>query len=181
MSQPQRHDAGLASGGGAEPHGAAQDRGGHHGHRGDTHRHFAVSVFVGWQGRLLLHRHAKLRRWLPCGGHIEPNELPDDAAVREVLEEAGVQVRLTGEKTLSVAGDGLPVQLVRPRGVQLEVISPGHEHIDLIYFAVPQEPYDGGLAGSEEGLGWYSPTETGALGLDAEMRAWTELAFAELG
>jgi hypothetical protein len=43
-------------------------------------RDFTVAVFVVHQGRVLLHFHEKLRRWLPPGGHIEPNELPDDAA-----------------------------------------------------------------------------------------------------
>jgi ADP-ribose pyrophosphatase YjhB (NUDIX family) len=33
---------------------------------------------------VLLVYHRKLAMWLPPGGHVEPNELPDDAAVREV-------------------------------------------------------------------------------------------------
>ena len=53
-------------------------------------RHFTVAVFVVWQERVLLHRHAKLGMWLPPGGHIEPDELPDDAAVREVEEEYAI-------------------------------------------------------------------------------------------
>ena len=31
-------------------------------------------------------------------GHIEKDELPDDAAVREVLEETGIEVELLGER-----------------------------------------------------------------------------------
>ena len=86
-------------------------------------RDLAATVFVAWRGRLLLHRHRKLGMWLPCGGHVEPHELPDDAAVREVLEEAGVRVELVGERALELEP---PRQLVRPRGVQLEAIAPGH-------------------------------------------------------
>jgi len=44
-------------------------------------RDFAVAVFVVTGGRVLLHWHATLDRWLPPGGHIEPNELPDEAAL----------------------------------------------------------------------------------------------------
>ena len=110
-------------------------------------------MFVAWRGRLLMHRHRKLGMWLPCGGHVEPHELPDDAAVREVLEESGVRVELVGERALTLTG--APRQLMRPRGVQLETIRAGHEHIDLIYFGRPIEPYDGRLSADEEGLGWY--------------------------
>ena len=141
-------------------------------------RDLAATVFVAWRGKLLMHRHRKLAMWLPCGGHVEPHELPDDAAVREVLEEAGVRVELIGDPPLSPPG---PRQLTRPRGVQLETIRPGHEHIDLIYFGRPLEPYDGALGGEEEGLGWYDRAALERLELTEEVRAWTRLALEELG
>ena len=81
-------------------------------------RDWAVSVFVVWRGRVLLHRHRKLGVWLPPGGHVEPHELPDDAAVREVLEETGYVVELTrllGTNSLHFrAEDRLPSQPRRP-------------------------------------------------------------------
>ncbi len=142
-------------------------------------RDFAATVFVAWRGRLLMHKHRKLGLWLPCGGHVEPHELPDDAAVREVLEESGVRVELVGERALALSG--APRQLMRPRGVQLEAIRPGHEHIDLIYFGRPLEPYHGRLSTGEEGIGWYDAPALETLDLTDEVRAWTHLALAELG
>ena len=47
-------------------------------------RHFTVAVFVVWEGKVLLHLHRKLGMWLPSGGHVERDEIPDNAAVREV-------------------------------------------------------------------------------------------------
>ena len=44
---------------------------------------------------LLVHHNYGLRRWSLPGGVVEPGETPDAAAVREALEEIGVQVRLT--------------------------------------------------------------------------------------
>lgn len=140
-------------------------------------RDFAATTFVVWRGKVLLHRHPKHGSWLPPGGHIEPNELPDEAAVREVLEEAGVLIDLVGERALDIAA---PRQLVRPRGVQVEPIAPGHEHIDLIYFGRPVEGYDGALPATADGVGWYGPNELDRLDLTAEIVRWTELALKEL-
>ena len=140
-------------------------------------RDLAVSVFVVWRGRVLLHRHRRLGLWLPPGGHVEPHELPDDAALREVMEETGVAIELLGPPPFEVPG---PRQLVRPRGVQLESIAPGHEHIDLVYLGRPLAPYYGGLAGDEEGLAWYDAAAAGWLGLTREMTAWVALALREV-
>lgn len=141
-------------------------------------RDFTATAFVIWRGRTLLHQHKKLGLWLPCGGHVELNELPDEAAVREVLEESGVPVELVGERALEVE---VPRQLIRPRGVQLETIYENHEHIDLIYFARPVKEYDGALLEEDSSLGWYSPAALEGLELTDEIRAWTKLLFAELG
>ncbi len=141
-------------------------------------RDLAVSVLVVWRARVLLHRHRKLGIWLPPGGHVEPGELPDDAAIREVLEESGVGVELVGPPPITAAG---PRQLARPRGVQLETIAADHEHIDLVYLARPSAPYDGALAGEEESMGWYDLAGALGLGLTPEMEAWVRLALRELG
>lgn len=143
-----------------------------------TGRHFTVAVFVVHEGKVLLHFHRKLGMWLPPGGHIERDELPDDAAVREVREEAGIEVEIVGEKREDIEE---PRQLHRPAGVQLERIAEGHYHIDLIYFAkakgepVVREENDG------DRTGFYAPEEWDALGVNAEVRGWCERALLEVG
>lgn len=139
-----------------------------------TGRHFTVAVFVTWQGKVLLHRHRKLDMWLPPGGHIEKDELPDDAAVREVLEETGLRVELLGERRGDVTD---PVQLRRPAGVQLEDIGPGHQHIDLIYFARTVGSTAIHEDFSAEKVGWYAPEDWDAMALSAEVRGWSERAL----
>lgn len=133
-------------------------------------RDFTVAVFVVHEGRVLLHFHKKLNRWLPPGGHIEPNELPDEAAVREVLEETGVRCTLTGGTRMQYDDHMLPVQLVTPAGIQLEQIGPDHQHIDLIYFATgtPDEP--------REQVGWFALNELEPLALTDEVLTWCQLA-----
>ena len=146
--------------------------------REQTGRHFTTAVFVVWNGKVLLHHHRKLGMWLPPGGHIEKDELPDEAAVREVLEETGLGVDLVGEKREDVAD---PVQLHRPAGVQLEDIAPGHQHIDLIYFARPSGPTDIRDEFSAEKVGWYGPDDWDFMAVNAEVRGWCERALSALG
>ena len=133
-------------------------------------RDFTVAVFVVHENRVLLHFHKKLDRWLPPGGHIEPNELPDEAAVREVEEETGVHCTLTGGTRMHYADPALPVQLVSPAGIQLEQIGPDHQHIDLIYFAT------GAPAAPREQVGWFALDELEPLALTEEVRTWCQLA-----
>lgn len=141
-------------------------------------RHFTVAVFVVDRDRVLLLRHGKLDKWLPPGGHIEEGELPDEAAVREVREEAGIEVALVGDEALPVDD---PKQLVIPKGVQLETVAPGHEHIDLVYFARPSGTTQ--LQGNSESkaIGWFTQEELARLDLTEEIRLWTERALSELG
>ena len=143
-----------------------------------TGRHFTVAVFVVWEGKVLLHFHRKLGMWLPPGGHIEQDELPDEAAVREALEETGVEVELRGERREDVED---PVQLRRPAGVQLENIGPGHQHIDLIYFATPTGPTEIHPNYNEDRVGWYGPDDWNTMALNAEVRGWCERAISDLG
>ena len=137
-------------------------------------RDFTVAVIVVHEDKVLLHFHNKLGRWLPPGGHIERNELPDEAAVREVREETSVIARLVCENLVDIELPGQPKQLCRPVGVQLATIRPGHEHIDLVYLAV------GIPAETIEGVGWFSEVEWGALGLTEEVTAWCLLALRRL-
>ena len=141
-------------------------------------RHFTVAVFVAWDGKVLLHRHKKLGMWLPPGGHIERDELPDDAALREVYEETGLRVELVGERREDVAD---PVQLHRPAGVQLENIGPNHQHIDLIYFARAKGPTEIGKRFGEDRVGWYGPEDWDEMAVNAEVRGWCERALRALG
>ncbi len=139
-------------------------------------RDFTASVFIVWNAQIALHRHAKLgAQFFPPGGHIKPDELPSDAAVREVLEETGVQITLEAEYGLELpTGVSSPRMLPRPRGVQLEHIQDGHEHIDLIYFGRPLEPYDGALSA---GFAWYDADALETLDLVPDVRAWCRLAL----
>ncbi|NLN20073.1 MAG: NUDIX domain-containing protein [Firmicutes bacterium] len=140
-------------------------------------REWSVATFVVHQERVLLLYHRQLQKWLPPGGHIEPNELPCEAAVREVWEETKVLVELVGEKALSVSD---PRQLILPRGIQLETIDDDHQHIDLVYFArVLGDPTPTGNSESSA-VGWYGREDWPKMGLTYEIQQWVELAVREV-
>jgi hypothetical protein len=79
-----------------------------------------------------------------------------------------------------------PAQLTLPAGVQLEDIYPGHQHVDLVYFAVP-EPYSAAGSAVDERLaltdqvGWHPPELVAELGGSAEIEAWSRRAVEEVG
>ena len=56
-----------------------------------------VAGYIYYNDKVLLVHHKKLDLWLPVGGHIEPNETPDEALHREVKEEVGLRVELIGK------------------------------------------------------------------------------------
>ena len=43
-----------------------------------------ATVYVINDGKVLLHQHKKYKTWFPLGGHIEEDEFPHEAAIREV-------------------------------------------------------------------------------------------------
>ena len=64
---------------------------------------FTVAIFVVHEGRVLVIHHRKLEKWLPLGGHIELDEDPEMAAIREAREESGLDVELIGERPPTTA------------------------------------------------------------------------------
>ena len=143
-------------------------------------REWTVATFVVHRGRVLLHFHPKIGLWLPPGGHVERGELPDEAAVREVLEETGVRCTLVGETGVEVE---YPRQLIRPFGVQVEKIRPGVEHIDLVYFAVADDAGARILPhlAERDRVGWHAASELPALGANDEIQQWVAKVMACAG
>jgi 8-oxo-dGTP pyrophosphatase MutT (NUDIX family) len=97
---------------------------------------FTVAIFVVHDGRVLLIHHRKLDRWLPLGGHIELDEEPEQAALREAKEESGLDVELLGERPPTTRPGTRA--LIAPRFLDIHRITDTHEHIGMIYFARPR-------------------------------------------
>jgi len=96
-------------------------------------RHFTATTFVVHQHKTVLHLHRSLKMWLPPGGHIDRDELPHIAALREVKEETGLSVELIHTEPTIQSKNAQ--EIPGPRHLLLENINPFHQHIDMIYFA----------------------------------------------
>ncbi len=97
---------------------------------------FTVAIFVVSQGRVLLIHHRKLNKWLPLGGHVELDEDPEIAALREAKEESGFDVELIGERPPTTEPGTRA--LIAPRFLDIHRITNTHEHIGMIYWARPK-------------------------------------------
>ena len=96
---------------------------------------FTVAVFIVHDGRVILVHHRQLDMWLPVGGHIELDEDPEQAALREAEEESGLRVELLGERPPTTE-PGCRA-LIAPRFLDIHRINPTHDHIGMIYWARP--------------------------------------------
>jgi ADP-ribose pyrophosphatase YjhB (NUDIX family) len=120
-----------------------------------------VEVMVVYQDKVLLRMHDKYKIWLSVGGHIELNEDPNQAAIREVKEEVGLDITLfTPKNVLDFAEDNYQ-ELIPPVFLNRHRVSPTHEHVTHTYFAtatsdavVPEKP--------EDEWRWFSKTDLDA-------------------
>lgn len=136
-------------------------------------RQFTATVYVIENQKVLLIFHRKLGKWLPPGGHVDPNELPSDAAIREAREETGLEVELIAQENIWIDRPNAK-SFPRPFMCLLEEIparptEPAHQHIDLVYRG---RTVGGQIVENGEeidGLRWFSLEEMESLQTDIEI------------
>jgi len=144
-------------------------------------RDITIAVFVVHGEKVLLHKHKKLGIWLPLGGHIEPNELPEEAVVREAKEESGLDIEIADTETESQPGGEGVRFLKRPEHLLLEDIVPGHQHIDMIYYALCDTFLISPPDGESKEIKWFKAEELDDLGAPANVSVLAKEALLKLG
>lgn len=142
----------------------------------ETTRHFTATTYVVNDGATALHSHDRLGIRLPPGGHVDRDELPHEAALREVREETGLRAELVASES-SITGPntrGLP----EPAHLMLHDInvhedgSVGHQHVDHLYYArVGSREIDpiGDGEVDANGWRWYTAAELAASDLQQDV------------
>lgn len=135
--------------------------------------------------RMLMIFHKTLECWLPPGGHVDPDEYPADAALREVLEETGVRARHVKPGALDLELDApTEVQLPTPLAMAAQLIpeSPKdveHIHMDAMYLLVADDHADLAALESEvHDVRWFSKNEV--LGLSETKEGVRRFAHKQL-
>jgi len=95
---------------------------------------FTVEVFIVYRNKVLLRKHDKYKIWLSVGGHIELNEDPNEAAIREIKEEVGLEIVLD-DNLQGFREKDETIELIPPYFLNRNRISDTHEHITMVYFA----------------------------------------------
>ncbi len=130
--------------------------------------HITASCFIvdPSTARILLHHHRRLDRWLQMGGHVDGEESPLEAALREGREESGLA-------DLALMVDGVA-------DLDVHVIPPGkgepeHRHFDIRYAAFTRHPQSIAIDRNESrDLAWIALDEAGPL--MNEEASWRALA-----
>ncbi len=142
-------------------------------------RHFTATTFIVSDGKVLLHLHKKLNLWLPVGGHIDRDELPEEAAVREIKEETGLDVQLYNPDPQLKMKDAK--QILRPVHLILEDINPFHQHIDFIYYATSESTELKPLDGETKNLKWLTAAEIEKMDMPGNVKVCSLEALKLLG
>jgi 8-oxo-dGTP pyrophosphatase MutT (NUDIX family) len=155
-------------------------------------KHFTATAFIiDSNKRTLLLWHKRLQRWMPPGGHIDPNESPDDAARRECKEETGLDVEIIGDTQtdLFTKNPAEGRMLTKPIALLLEEIpacpernEPAHQHMDFLFVARPLDETQAVKIAKDESdrMQWFTRQEVAALDSSTEIFANVQEYVMEL-
>ncbi|MFA9517264.1 NUDIX hydrolase [Halopenitus sp. H-Gu1] len=142
----------------------------------ETTRHFTATVYLVNDDATALHEHDRLGIRVPPGGHVDRDELPHEAALREVREETGLEADLVADVAPIEGpnGRGIP----EPAHLMLYDINVdadgriGHQHVDHLYYAhVTTRGIDpnGDDEIAADGWEWYTAEELCSGSFDADV------------
>lgn len=123
-------------------------------------RQYCASIFViNNEDEILLMYNKKLNMWLQPGGHIENNELPHEAAIRECKEETGIDVKIV---------NSIKYKSINPNPVFIEhYINKVGDMIDIQYYGIP---INNNLLNDEDNnTGWFTIAEEEKMNVDKEI------------
>jgi len=134
-------------------------------------RHFTASAIVlNDADEVLLVHHNKIGQWLYPGGHIDPDEDPAQAALREVTEETGIIADVLADPLFShpaVTAHPPPWAILEMQVTDFKFGT--HHHIDLLYVLRHQGGQLSAQLAEVSGVQWVPTGEVARLTTPAEL------------
>ena len=137
-------------------------------------------MFLVYKDKVLLRLHEKYKIWLSVGGHVELDEEPNQAAIREVKEEVGLDIQLLDDLRPFKEETANYTELIPPKFMNINRINPTHQHVTLTYFAkaptdqiIPESPTDIWK--------WVTVAELETMDLRPSIKYYAQKALEELG
>ncbi|MBD3361394.1 NUDIX domain-containing protein [Candidatus Woesearchaeota archaeon] len=125
---------------------------------------------------LLIH-HRKLNIWVPAGGHIDENEVPDDALLREIKEETQLDVEIINNCQLLPEGNTRR-NLAVPFHSNLHSVG-DHDHCCFFYLCKALNPENLKINKESIDYKWISKEEVDNDFIPAEIKKILKKAFEE--
>lgn len=117
-----------------------------------------ATVYIINDGKVLLHKHKKYNTWFPVGGHLESDELPHEAAIREAKEEAGLDITLVETENVSPFDIGRVDRLPAPFCLYHEG-DVEEQFLDFIYIGKTTQTKFAPMISESMELRWFSKEE----------------------
>jgi len=99
-----------------------------------------VGGYIFHKDKVLLIHHRKTDLWLPVEGHIDEDETPDEALLREIKEEVGIDAEIINKSDLSMKGN-VKKNLAVPFYVNVHSVG-DHDHCCFFYVCKALNPDD---------------------------------------
>ena len=144
---------------------------------------FTVEVFIVYKDKVLLRMHVKVKLWISIGGHIELDENPVEAAIREVKEEVGLDIKLIGDKEKDDARESNYHHLLAPKYLAVHEVNDKHQHVIMVYFATcnTDEIKDSKNEHEKAATCWVTKEELHSMNLRPNILFYATKALEELG
>jgi len=112
-------------------------------------------------GEILMIKHKKLKKWMPPGGHVDENELPCEAALREIFEETGVSAKIISATKTSPLDDSRCRELPLPMEILLTNFEGDglYNCINLNYICHADSSALKPEESEVEDIGWFFPAQ----------------------